>query len=368
MNIKIAKADIFPTLVLVINVVEKRQTLPILANILFSLTDGVLSLVATDLEVEISETILNVDGDNGEFTISARKIYDIVRNLPENDIISLNLEDGKIKILSGRSRYTMNILSATDFPRIEVSDWEERFKIKQSSLKALLEKTAFSMGVHDVRYYLNGVLFELTQNRLRAIATNGHRLAQSEADIVLSSEDNRELIVPRKAVAEITRFLDDEDEAEITIEVNKNHLKLTKNEQTIVTKLLDGKFPELKGVLDVEPNITLTANRSEFVDTMVRAATLFASEEIMGVKITLESGTMRVFAKSVQREEAVGELDVDYKGDTMDAGYKVNYLIDAARAVSSENIEFHLQGSDNVCVIKQPGDDRSTWLIMPLRI
>jgi len=224
MNFKIDRSDFLPVLNLVSSVVEKRQTLPILANLYFNLFEGDLNIVGTDLEVEISENIKGVEGEDGAFTLSSRKILDITRMLPENAVISLKRDSDNVIVSSGRSRYTLKILEADDFPRIEANDWEERFKINQLSMKTLLDKTAFAMAVQDVRYYLNGVLFELEQNRLRAIATDGHRLAQTDVDISLDSKDNRQLIVPRKAIAEINRFLDGNDESELTVEINKNHV------------------------------------------------------------------------------------------------------------------------------------------------
>ncbi len=367
MNIKIARADILPILTLVTSVVEKRQTLPILADIFFSLTDGTLNIVGTDLEVEVSETIKNVAGDNGSFTISSRKIFDIARNLPEDSVISMKLEKNKILVSSGRTRYTLKTLDAEEFPRIAVTNWEERFKIKQFLFKDLLEKTAFSMGIQDVRYYLNGVLFELSQNTLRAVATDGHRLAQSDVDVSLTSQDSWEIIVPRKAVTEIMHFLDSDDDAEITIEVNKNHFKLTKDDKILITKLIDGKFPDFKRILEEEAKIMLSANRTAFIDTMVRVAIL-TTDKFMGVKVILESGLMRVTLNTPEQEEVVGELDIDYTGEKIESGYNVNYLIDAARAVKTEIIELHLQGAEGVCVIKDPKDDRSIWLVMPLKI
>ncbi|WP_423908220.1 DNA polymerase III subunit beta [Candidatus Spongiihabitans sp.] len=367
MNIKIARDNLLPALNLVSSVVEKRQTLPILANLYFNLANGKLNLVGTDLEVEISESIADVTGDNGAFTVSSRKILDITRMLPENALISLKHESEKVIVSSGRSRYTLKTLEAGDFPRIEDNVWEERFTISQLSLKTLLAKTAFAMAVQDVRYYLNGILLELTQNCLRAIATDGHRLAQSDVDISLDTKEGRQLIVPRKAIIEINRFLEAADDQAITVEINKNHLKLTKGETTLITKLIDGKFPEFKDVLETELNIMITVNRAEFIETTNRAAVL-TTERFQGVKIVLEPGVMRITANNSEQEEAVEELEIDYAGEKIETGYNASYLVDATRVISTENVELHLQGANGLCIIKQPEDSRSTWLVMPMRI
>ena len=367
MNIKIARSELLPVLNLVSSVVEKRQTLPILANLYFNLSEGKLNLVGTDLEVEISEFINGVEGEDGAFTVSSRKILDITRMLPEDAVISLKRDSDNVVVSSGRSRYTLKTLEADDFPRIEANDWEERFKINQASLKTLLDKTAFAMAVQDVRYYLNGVLFELENNRLRAIATDGHRLAQTDVDIALDTRDTRQLIIPRKAIAEINRFLDGEDDQELTIEINKNHLKLSRNNTVLITKLIDGKFPEFKGVLETELSVMLSLNRAEFIETLNRAAVL-TTDRFKGVKIAMDKDVLRITANNPEQEEAVEELEIDYKDDGIETGYNISYLIDAARVVGKETLELHLQGNDGICIIKEPDDERSTWLIMPMRI
>jgi DNA polymerase-3 subunit beta len=367
MNIKIDRATLLPALILVSSVVEKRQTLPILANLYVSHEDGNIHLIGTDLEVEMSVKILGATGDNGSFTVSSRKILDITRMLPENSIISFKRDGDNVIVSSGRSRYTLKTLESGDFPRIEADNWEERFKIKQLDLKTLLDKTSFAMAVQDVRYYLNGVLFELEKDRLRAIATDGHRLAQTDVDIALDINSARQLIVPRKAVTEINRFLDGNSEDDIVIEISKNHMKLSKKDTVLITKLIDGKFPEFKGVLETELGIVIKPNRSEFIDTMNRAAVL-TTDRFKGVKISLEPGIMRITANNPEQEEAIEELEVDYSGEAIETGYNISYLIEAAKVVTTESIELHLQGNDGICIVKQPEEPRSTWLVMPMRI
>ncbi len=367
MKIKIDRAKLLPALTLVSSVVEKRQTLPILANLYFGVQDKKLNTIGTDLEVEISEVLEEIDGDDGSFTVSTRKILDICRMLPENASISLKSDGEKVIVSSGRSRYTLKTLSAEEYPRIVAGNWEERFKINELGLKNLLEKTSFAMAVQDVRYYLNGVLFEIGENRLRTIATDGHRLAQSEVDIELGAKEIRQLIVPRKAIAEISRFLDGNEESELLIEVSKNHLRLTKQNTTLITKLIDGKFPEFKGVLETELNIIIEVNRSEFIETLNRAAVL-TTDRFKGVKLVLDKGTMSVTANNPEQEEALEEMAVEYSGDSVETGYNVTYLIDAAKAITGDRAELHFQGNDGICILKQPGDSRSTWLVMPMRI
>lgn len=356
-----------PALNLVTNVVERKQTLPILANLYFSLEDGLLNLVGTDLEVEISETIENVEGENATITVSARKILDIVRMLPEQAVISLKRENHNLIVSSGRSRYTLKTLEANDFPRIEVDNWEERFKIKQITLKTLLDKTAFAMAVQDVRFYLNGLLFELEDNNLRSIATDGHRLAQTDVDIRLDSKDSRKLIIPRKGITELNRFLDTEDDLELTLEMNRNHLNVTKGKTKLITKLIDGKFPEFKEVLETDLKVSVILDREVLIETLNRVSVL-TTDRFKGVKVVLESGTMRITTNNLENEEAVEELELTYSGEKVETGYNLNYLIDAARVVNTDKIEMHLQGNNGICIIREPGDQQSVWLVMPMRI
>lgn len=368
MNILIDREKILPTLNLVSSVVEKRQTLPMLSNLHFDLDNGKLKIVGTDLEVEVTETIDGVEGENGAFTVSTQKILDIARMLPESASIAIKQVKDTVVVTSGRSRYTLKTLPAGDFPKIETGNWEERFKIEQSELKALLDKTAFAMAVQDVRYYLNGVLFELSSKRLRAIATDGHRLAQSDVKIKLDLSEPRELIVPRKAINEILHLIG-EEEAELTIEMNQNHIKVSRGETVLITKLIDGKFPEFKATLENKLDIIVNVDRTSFIDTLNRVAVLTnQNERFRGVKIHLEDKVMRVTANNLDQEEAVEEIAVEYSGDAIEIGYNVVYMIDAAQAGQSEELELHLQGNDGICIIKQPGEEHTIWLIMPMRI
>ena len=378
MNFNIHKNRLLPVLTRVSTVVERRQTLPILGNLYFGLAGGKLTLVGTDIEMEISETIDDVQGGDCEFTISSRKISDIVRILPENAVILIELEKDRVIVSSGRIRYTLNTLDAESFPRITGEKWEERFRISQRELKTIVDKTAFAMGIQDVRYYLNGLSMEMQENNLKALAADGHRLAQTSTDVTLASNEERQIIVPRKAVKEIVRFLDGDDESELIVEVNSNHLKITwgKSAQSdntgypapvLITKLIDGKVPEYKSVLETELNIVIRVNRSAFLEALTRAAVLTTDHE-KGVKITMEQNNMRIVTRNNENEESVEELEIDYDGAVFEAGYNISYLIDPARAVTTEELELNFQGNEGICVMKQPGDERSIWLVMPRRL
>ncbi len=328
--------------------------------------------------MEISETIGDVQGGDCEFTLSSRKISDIVRILPEDSVILFELEKDRAIISSGRIRYTLNTLDAEFFPRIAEGKWEERFKINQRELKVIIDKTAFAMGVQDVRYYLNGLSVEMRENSVKALAADGHRLAQTSVDVTLASNEERQIIVPRKAVNEIVRFLDGEDESELTVEVNSNHLKVSwgKSGQPddsghpapiLITKLIDGKAPEYKSVLETEMKIMIQVSRTTFLETLTRAAVL-TTDHGKGVKVTMEQNNMRLVTRNSENEESVEEIEIDYSGAAFEAGYNISYLMDPARAATTEELELHFQGNEGICVIKQPGDEQSIWLVMPRRL
>ncbi len=380
MNFNIEKKTLLPVLARVSSVVEKRQTLPILGNLYFSLAGKKLTLVGTDLEMEISEVIDNIQGEDCEFTLSSRKIFDIVRILPEDAVILFEIDLARecAVVSCGRIRYTLNTLDAEFFPRITGEKWEERFRIGQRELKAIIDKTSFAMGVQDVRYYLNGLSMEMQKNSLKALAADGHRLAQTSADVALASDEERQIIVPRKAVREIVRFLDSEVESELTVEINRNHLKVTwgKSDQPdtdghaapiLITKLIDGKVPEYKSVLETGMKISIEVDRANFLEILTRAAVLTTDHE-KGVKITMEQNNMRIVTRNNENEESVEELEVDYDGADFAAGYNIRYLMEPARAATTEKLNLYFQGNDGMCVMKQPEDERSIWLIMPRRL
>lgn len=385
MKITVDREQILPTLSMVSSVVEgKEATLPMLHNLYFNLKGGVLDVVGTDMEMEVSQRISGVKGDDGTFTMSTKKFHDIVRILGESSSISVKQEkNDRAVITAGRSRYVLRTLPADEFPRIVVDNWEERLKVKQSKLVELLEKTAFAMAVSDVRYYLNGVLFQLTAKQLRSIATDGHRLAQSDMDTDLAVKEMRELIIPRKAVNEINRLLggraDDDDagdeegasaaeDVELILEMNANHLKLTRGDTVLITKLIDGKFPEYKAVLENKFDLLVKAERKEFIGALSRVAVLCANKQHRGIKIHLDKGKMKVTATNQEQEEAEDRMDVEYTGKSVENGYNVDYLIDVARACRGDIIELHVQESEGICILKQPGDERTIWLVMPMRL
>ena len=366
MNITIEREKLLKPLTLIAGVVEKRQTLPILANVYFGLDTGILTIVGTDLEIEITDVLEDITGERGEFTVTARKILDICKALPSEANIKMDLKQDKLVLRSGKSRFTLQTLPAKDFPKLETESWTNEFRIEQRQLKDLLEKTSFSMAHQDVRYYLNGLMLETSQNKLRAVATDGHRLAKSEIDIDNNAIEQKQFIVPRKAILELTRLLESEEET-ATLKFNNSHMCVSFGNLVFISKLIDGRFPDYDEVISPNLAISLEMNRHQFLDILTRASIL-TNEKFRGVKVTLENENMLVTAHNPEQEEAIDEMPIDYTGENMEIGFNVTYLIDALRVIDTESVEFRLNDPNSSCTLNRVGGSETQYLVMPMRI
>lgn len=365
MQINTSRDQLLRPLNLVTSVVERRQTLPILANVYLCLESGRLTAIGTDLEIEITSFVEDVKGKDGECTVSARKLLDICRALPEKADVTLATDKEKLTIRSGRSRFSLQTLPADDFPRLKTKHWIRRLELKQRDLKGLLERTAFAMAHQDVRYYLNGLLFEIENDTLRAVATDGHRLAKSEISIA-EQEQIHQAILPRKAVMEMSRILDESDDL-VSIELNPNHIQATVGSLVFTSKLIDGRFPDYAAVMAPVLRESLLLDRHAFSEMLSRAAIL-TNEKYRGIRIGVEPEKMSVSASSPDQEEANDEMPIDYEGDKIEIGFNVSYLLDAVKALGSEQIQFRLQDANSSCTLNIPGDTATQYLVMPMRI
>ena len=366
MKLKIERDRLLKPLGSVSGVVEKRQTLPILGNVCIKQEQNVLTLIGTDLETEVLTRVEDVEGDDGECTVTARKFYDICRMLPETSTISLVNEGDRTIITSGRSRFSLQSLPAADFPRLEAQNWEDSLQIKQNELRALLEKTAFSMAQQDVRYYLNGCLLEIGKSGIRVVATDGHRLARSELAMPLDIAGPRQVIVPRKAVTELLRFLGEGDEV-VKLEVNPNHIRISASPWIFVAKLIDGRFPDYEKVIPSSLETHLEVDRLQLSEILARTAIL-TNEKFRGVRLVLKPGTMMVMANNPEQEEAVDEMAVEFDGQEVEIGFNVGYLMEALRALESEKVDLGLQDANSSCTLNEPGNRSTLYLVMPMRI
>jgi len=365
MKISILREDLIKPLSVVAGVVERRQTLPILSNILVRHNGKQLTLVGTDLEVEIS-AFVSCNGEVGETTLPARKLYDICRALPNDAKIELSLEKEKILIKSGKSRFRLLTMPAAEFPSIETTEWETNFKLAQKQLRWLLEKTMFCMAQQDVRYYLNGLLLELQQKKLRGVATDGHRLSMAEVEIDNQAGKDKQVIVPRKGVQEMTRFLDEADEP-VEVLIGTNHLRTKLKNIVFTSKLIDGRFPDYTKVIPSNQSKKVLLNRDAFRETLNRTAIL-SNEKYRGVRFGLTKDLMTITAHNPEQEEAQEEMPVAYSGEDIDIGFNVNYISDAAAALDAQEIEFGLNDPNSSCLLRTPGNDKHLYVVMPMRL
>jgi len=352
---------------LVSGVVERRHTLPVLANLLVVLKDNQISLTGTDLEVElVGRFSTDAPGAEGEITIPAKKLMDIVKSLPDDSIISISVDESKAVLTSGRSRFTLATLPAGEFPSVEDEPDTLKFTVDQQVLKNLIDATSFAMAQQDVRYYLNGMLLELTSNQVRTVSTDGHRLALSTAEVMSNIQDKKQVIVPRKGILELARLLG-EGSGDVEVALGNNHIRVRTPGFTFTSKLVDGKFPDYERVLPRGGDKTVIANRNELKSVFGRAAIL-SNEKYRGVRLVLESGNLQVLANNPEQEEAEENLAVDYQGDSLEVGFNVNYLLDIFGHVSGDDIQFLLSDANSSALLNDAEDSSSVYVVMPMRL
>ena len=367
MKFAVSRDALLKPLNLVAGVVERRQTLPILSNVLLVLDGEWLSLTGTDLEVELVGRVrLPVAGENGEVTVPARKLVDICRSLPEGCDIQFSAEDGKLLVRSGRSRFTLATLPARDFPNVEDSIGTHKISIQQGQLRRLIEKTSFAMAQQDVRYYLNGMLWEIKPGQLRVVATDGHRLAMCSMTGDFSVDDTKQVILPRKGVLELARLLQDpEDEAAVVI--GDNHIRATTPDFTFTSKLVDGKFPDYERVLPRAPDKMVIGSREDLRQAFTRTAIL-SNEKYRGVRLSLQTGGLQIVANNPEQEEAEEVVEVDYQGDSLEIGFNVSYLLDVLGVLPSENVKMSLSDPNSSALLEEPDDGDALYVVMPMRL
>ena len=351
----------------VVNVVERRQTLPVLGNLLFLADERGLSVTGSDSEVElVARTLLETGSEPGETTIPARKLFDIVRALPDGSLLKFSLSGDRMAIQAGRSRFTLSTLPARDFPSTESLDVVETIVLQEGSLRELIERTAFAMAQQDVRFYLNGLLFDLRESLLRCVATDGHRLALCEAPLGSEINARRQLILPRKGVLELQRLLEGGDR-EIALEIGRSHLRVRREDVTFTSKLIDGRFPDYEAVIPIGADKEARLDREVFRAALQRVAIL-SNEKYRGVRIEFAPGQLRLIAHNPEQEEAVEEVEAKSNVDQIAVGFNVMYLLDALNALRSEEVTLNLRDANSSALVREGGSDRCRHVVMPLRI
>lgn len=349
-----------------IGVVERRQTLPILGNLFLQASKNSLTVSATDLEVEIRASIQTKIDEPGETTVPARKLLDICKALPEGAEIEFSFSEARAQIRSGKSRFTLTTLPGDEFPLVEKLQGETKLSMPQDTLRNLIERTSFSMAQQDVRYYLNGLLLELSTGQLRAVATDGHRLATCDADAEVSLPGKQQVIVPRKGIQELVRLLTEGEEA-VSLEVGTNHLRATMGKVIFTSKLVDGRFPDYERVIPKGGDKKVLADRELLRQALIRTSIL-SNEKYRGVRLTLEKNKVKIQTHNPEQEEADEEFEVEYGGKGLEIGFNVTYLLDVLASVRSEQVEVTLSDSNSSCLIRQPGSNQCRYVVMPMRL
>ncbi|MFT4257336.1 MAG: DNA polymerase III subunit beta [Pseudoxanthomonas sp.] len=350
----------------VVNVVERRQTLPILANFLVQVNDGQLSLTGTDLEVEMISRVAVEDVQDGETTIPARKLFEIVRALPDGSKVTVSQTGDKVTVQAGRSRFTLATLPANDFPSIDEVEATERVSVPEAALKELIERTAFAMAQQDVRYYLNGLLFDLRDKTLRCVATDGHRLALCESALETNVGAKRQIIVPRKGVTELQRLLEGGDRA-LELEVGRAHIRVKRDDVSFTSKLIDGRFPDYEAVIPIGADREVRLDREALRAALQRAAIL-SNEKYRGVRVEVSPNQLKISAHNPEQEEAQEEVEADTKVNDLAIGFNVNYLLDALSALKEEFIVIQLRDANSSALVREASSEKSRHVVMPLRL
>ena len=368
MNVlKAPQEKVLAALQAVAGIVERRHTLPILANVLIRKEGTMLELTTSDLEIQV-RTTSELGGDIGSFrtTVNVRKVIDILKTLPADQTVSLSSNQSKLTLQGGKSRFTLQTLPADDFPLVqEAADTGPAFSVPQKTLKALIGQVHFAMAVHDIRYYLNGILFVAEGKSLTLVATDGHRLAlaQSTLDVEIPKQ---EVILPRKTVLELQRLLKDED-TPIEMRFAGNQAKFAFSGMEFVTKLVEGKFPDYNRVIPKGHKNHITLGRAPLLTSLQRAAIL-TSEKFKGVRINVEPGVLRIASSNAEQEEAKEELEIDYEGDAIEIGFNVTYLMDVLANMGQEMVTLSLQDANSSALFTLPGSDDFKYVVMPMRI
>ncbi|MCE2914051.1 MAG: DNA polymerase III subunit beta [Rubrivivax sp.] len=366
--LKAAQAQVLEALQAVAGIVERRHTLPILANVLLRKNETGLELTSSDLEIQV-RTRAELGGDAGPMatTVGAKKLIDILRALPNDQVVTLSATQNKLTLQGGKSRFTLQTLPADDFPLVNESvDFGPTFSVPQKTLKALIDQVHFAMAVHDIRYYLNGILFIAEGSQLTLVATDGHRLAMAQSTLASAVPNKQEVILPRKTVLELQRLLKADDSA-IEMRFATNQAKFQFAGMEFVTKLVEGKFPDYNRVIPKNHKNSIVLGRAPLLAALQRAA-IMTAEKFKGVRVNVEPGLLRVAANNTEQEEAREELEIDYAGDPIEIGFNVTYLIDMLTNTPEEMVKLELQDSAASALFSVPERPGFKYVVMPMRI
>ncbi|WP_372964994.1 DNA polymerase III subunit beta [Marinobacter sp.] len=367
MKLTISRESLLTPLQSIAGVVEKKQTMPVLSNVLLEAEGNTLTLTGTNMEVELVGRVTPVHVDQpGRITVPARKLSDICRALGDEAPIELAQEGDRLHVRAGNSHFTLSTLPAEHFPNVEDEPESFRLELPQKELGRMLDATAFAMAQQDVRYYLNGLLLEVDSGHVRTVATDGHRLALAHFDMETGCPEARQVIVPRKGILELARLLSD-DESPVTLVIGDNHLRATVGSYTFTSKLIEGKFPDYNRVIPRGGDKVVLADRATLKNTLQRAGIL-SHENIRGVRLNLKPGQLEVFANNPDQEQAEDALPVDYQGESLQIGFNVGYLVDVMNALSDAQVKVTLSNPNSSALIEAENDNGCMYVVMPMRL
>ena len=366
MKFTISREVLLQPLSQVVGVVERRQTLPVLANFMLVARDGRLTVTGTDMEVELISSVPADVLQDGEITVPARKLVDIIKALQDGSNITFSVSEEKATLSAGRSRFTLSTLPASEFPATDQVESLENITVSEVMLKKMMDKTSFAMANQDVRYYLNGLLFDFNGDQLRAIATDGHRLAICDLDSNIEISSDRQLIVPRKGVMELSRMLSGDDD-EVILAIGRNHIRLVKGDTTFTSKLIDGRFPDYKAVIPVGADKQMLVDKATFIQALQRAAIL-SNEKYKGDRLEAAGSTIKIIAHNPQHEEAVEEIEAEFNFDRLAVGFNVTYLLDALMAIDTDQVSLELKDANSSCLVSAPDSNINRHVVMPLKL
>jgi len=368
MKFSIRREHLLEPLQLVSGVVERRQTLPVLSNLLTVIESGKLSLTGSDQEVELSAVTGSIsDEESGEITLPAKKLMDICRSLPGEASLQIDLKDNWISIKSGRYKSQLATLPAVDFPKVEMEEVGLKASLPGDTVASLLDRTGFAMAQQDVRYFFNGMLVEVENGTLRTVATNGQRLATSSVECETDASSVNQYVVPRKGVQELLRLAKEAGEATVDLHFSTNHLRAMKDGASLITKLIDGSYPDYTRAIPTGGDKVLVVDRKELREALGRIAVL-SNEVYRNVKLSLSNGKVQLNANNPQQEEAEEFVNVDYEGDPLEIGFNVSYLIDVLSKMTGERVEICLSDANSAALLTDPDDQVSKYVVSPMML
>ncbi len=367
MKLTISKETLLEQLTHVVGAVEKKHTSKILENILIHATEDSLKLVGTDLEIELSSEFPNQAEEPGQVTAPARKLFEICKALPADCFVIFETDSDRLNIKGQRSRFELATLPADEYPLLDDIPIQNEITIPENKFKLLLEKVSFSMANQDVRYYLNGLLLELNNDKLSSVSTDGHRLAVSELTLNDRSEKDIKIIVPRKGILELSRLLDVSSELPVTLQISENHIRVNKDNIRFTSKLIDGKYPDYQAAIPSNCSHTIELDRDQFKNTLARVSIL-SNEKFRGIRLRLQNGTMTLHSNNPENESAEEEIDINYSGDTFEIGFNVTYLLEAVNHLEGDTVKLELSSPDTSALLHSPDDTQTRYVVMPIRL